>query len=352
MNSVDRTLEELLGTDLPETDVTNSKVTVKVNKKLSESTVEVTDGDKTAMISFEATANKRYYKSMEEGCTYTFFKLNKLNIDSLKFTAFSHCKKEQAPPSYLKLELADLVGKPAKEVITGQLLVKVWSIGEVINTNTGKKFRKITLGDSKFTVDLTLWNEKVSLADTLELNCVYSLSNFTLDAYPAKSDTEPLNLMHRDRPPFTVMQKVLDKDIPANLKNIQSDIKAIVATGVLDDFENVYSYKSCPGKEGIKCGKKVSEGQSFCVKPNCRRKVEQEALVDSYLTSVVVFGNDNEIYSVRAFNKTLEHLEQGEGDPKTKLSHLIGKTVTIKAKKDADPSSESEPMMESITVVE
>ena len=351
MNSVDRTLEEILGTDLPETDVRNSKFTAKVIKKLSESTVEVTDGDKSAKIDFEATANKRYYKNLEEGCTYTFFKLDKLNMDSLKFTPSSHCKKEQAP-SYLKLELKDLVGKAAKEVITGQLLVKVWSIGEVINTNTGKKFRKITLGDSKYTVDLTLWNEKVSLADTLELNCVYSLSNFTLDAYPAKSATEPLNLMHRDRPPFTVMQKVLDKDIPANLKNIQSDIKAIVATGVLDDFENVYSYKSCPGNPGSKRGKKVSEGQSFCAKPNCRRKVEQEALVDSYLTSVVVFGNDNEIYSVRAFNKTLEHLEQGEGDPKTKLSHLIGKTVTIKAKKDANPSSESEPMMESITVVE
>ena len=217
MNSVDRTLEEILGTDLPETDVRNSKFTAKVIKKLSESTVEVTDGDKSAKIDFEATANKRYCKNLEEGCTYTFFKLDKLNMDSLKFTPSSHCKKEQAP-SYLKLELKDLVGKPAKQVITGQLLVKLWSIGEVIYTNTGKKFRKITLGDSNYTVDLTLWNDKVSLADTLELNCAYSLSNFTLDAYPAKSDMEPLNLQYRDRAPFTVMQKVLDKDIPANLK--------------------------------------------------------------------------------------------------------------------------------------
>ena len=35
MNSVDRTLEEILGTDLPETDVRNSKFTAKVIKKKS-----------------------------------------------------------------------------------------------------------------------------------------------------------------------------------------------------------------------------------------------------------------------------------------------------------------------------
>ena len=352
MNSVDRTLEEILGADLPETDVKNSKVTVKISKKLTDSSVEVTDGDKSAMINFEATANKRYLKAMQEGSTYTFFKMEKQNEDTLKFGQSSHCKKEQAPPSYLKLGLKDLVGKPPKEIISGQLLVKVWGISEIIHTSTGKKFRKVTLGDTTNTVDLTLWNEKVDLADTLELNCTYSLSNFTLDPYPVKSDTEPMNLMYRDRPPITVMQKVLDKDIPANLKNLQSDIKAIEATGILDDFENVYTYKCCPGKEGLKCGKKVAEGQTFCVKPNCRRKIVQEDLEEAYLTSIVVFGNDEEIYSVRAFNKTVQHLENGVGDPKTRLSHLIGKCVTIKAKKDADPNSENEPMLESITVID
>ena len=352
MNSVDRTLEEILCHDLAETEVKNSKVTVKVVKKLTDSMVQVNDGDKSATVSFEATANKRYMKSMEEGSSYTFFKLDKLNEDTLKFSQSSHCKKEVAPPSYLKLGLKDLVGKQSKEIVTGQLLVKVWNIGEIITTNTGKKFRKVTLGDTDYTVDLTLWNDKVSVADTLELNCVYSLSNFTLDNYPVKCDTEPMNLMHRDRAPVTVMQKVLDKDIPANLKNLEGDIKAIVVTGVLDDLENFFTYKSCPGKEGLKCGKKVAEGQTFCAKPNCRRKLEQGDPVEAYLTSIVVFGNDNEIYSVRAFSKTLQHLENGEGDPMTKLYHLIGKTVTIKAKKDADPSSENEPMLETITVIE
>ena len=79
MNSVDRTLEEILGTDLPETDVKNSKVTVKISKKLTDSSVEVTDVDKSAMINFEATANIRYLKAMQEGSTYTFFKMEKQN---------------------------------------------------------------------------------------------------------------------------------------------------------------------------------------------------------------------------------------------------------------------------------
>ena len=105
-------------------------------------------------------------------------------------------------------------------------------------------------------------------------------------------------------------------------------------------------------RKGSSVGKKVAEGQTFCVKPNCRRKIEQEDFEEAYLTSIVIFGNDEEIYSVRAFNKTVQHLENGVGDPKTRLSHLIGKTVTTKAKKDADPSSENEPMLESITVIE
>ena len=350
MNSVDRTLEEMLCHDMADTDVMNSKVTVKV-VQMTDSTVEVSDGDKMANVSFDPTANKKYIKALNVGDTCTFFKLGKIDDKTLIFSKCSHCKKEETP-SYLKLGLKELIGKQPKELISGQLIVKVWNIGDIITTNTGKKFRKVTMGDNDFTVDLTLWNEKVSVADTLEINHAYSISNFTMDHYPVKSDTEPLNLMFRDKPPVTVMQKALEKDIPVSLKSLECDIKSLIVTGLVDDFDNTYCYKCCPGKNGLKCAKKVTEGQTFCSKPNCRRKLDPEDPVDAYIISLVIFGNDNEIYTVRGFNKTLEHLEIGVGNPQDKLSHLIGKTVTIKARKESDPKSEYDPMLESIIVNE
>ena len=63
-----------------------------------------------------------------------------------------------------------------------------------------------------------------------------------MDNYPVKSDTEPVNLMFRDKTPVTVMQMVLNKDIPVTLKNLDCDIKALIVSGLVGEFCHNFSF--------------------------------------------------------------------------------------------------------------
>ena len=229
--------------------------------------------------------------------------------------------------------------------MTRELLVKVWEIGQIIPTMSGKKFQKIKVGDSDFTVDLTLWNNDIKVSDNLKPNMIISITNFSLDGFGIqKADFEPLNLTYRDRKPASVLKIMtpLDmKDVPVELKNLSIDITCLKVKGVVDSIEDIRTYKSCPGKGGVKCGKKVQDDDLFCSKPSCKADIKAADLNDDYFVTIVVFGEDGEIYPMRAFKTTIQEFEGDGTTVAEKLATLEGKKVEIEATKNSDPEKES-----------
>ena len=351
-NCVDRKISELLTQDLPDSEVKESKFKAEVTSKESSSCVKVSDGESTASISFAPGTNKRYENMARVGAVCTFYKLERQNGENLVFTRSSYMKEEKAVSNQNinreKLSLSDLVGKKSNEIIPGELTVKVWELGEVITTSTGRQFQKIKLGDDKFTVDLTLWNKDIKVGESLLPGMVISLKNFTMDGFSRKSEDEPLNLSYRgDRTPLTTLCKMKEWEVPNHLRRLEHDAQSLRLKGEVNAIDEVKTYKSCPGKAGTRCGKMVREGNVFCAKVSCRLKIVEEELLDDYFANISLFAEDGEIHLVRCFKKVLEQHEQPGSTVEERLDHMVGMTAVIKATKNVDPSRE--PLVQEIT---
>ena len=87
----------------------------------------------------------------------------------------------------------------------------------------------------------------------------------------------------------------------------------------------------------------------FCSKPSCRIKIQDTELNDDYFATIILFGEDGEIYSVRAFKTSIKEFEGKGNNDEEKLAILIGKTVEIEASKNDDPEKES--MLKKLTII-
>ena len=129
-----------------------------------------------------------------------------------------------------RLCLADLVGRKRHEIISGELVVRVWKVGKVFVNDTGRQMQRVKLGDDKFTVDLTFWENDVKAAAALQSGMVVSLNKFTMDGSVEKGADQPLNISYRGgiRLPLTVLRILGEADIPPHLKlmleNLDDDI--------------------------------------------------------------------------------------------------------------------------------
>ena len=147
---------------------------------------------------------------------------------------------------------------------------------------------------------------------------------------------------------FKGIEKMLLK---ANIQDYQNSFKSIEVIGVLFEVDCVYDYKSCPGKDSLKCGNEVAEGQTICTNPNCRRTLLLEDLKDSYFLQISVFSNNSGLFKVKSSSDILGHLETGAEDTADKFSHLIGSCIKIEIKINANINLARDAMLESITVI-
>ena len=352
-NCVERKLVELFSDDLSDSEVRESKVKAEVTHKSSNTEVKVSDGNTTATIFFAPDANKRFANMAEVGASFTFFKLEKQSAQTLIFTKTSYmmAEKSVAIVKQERLCLADLVGRKKHEIISGELVVKVWEVNKVIVTGTGRQMQKVKLGDDKFTVELTLWQNDVKAAAALKSGMVVALKNFTMDGFVEKGADQPLNISYRGvRPPLTALRIVGEADVPPHLKNLEYDTMTIKLKGTIGNIDKVSEYNSCPGKPGSRCGKKVMDGDVFCQKLSCRVRVSEAMLDESYYANMTIFADDGEIYTVRCFKDKLEVFEEEGATLMERLAHLEGKQTEVVAEKDNDPSRE--PVVKDISFPE
>ena len=237
------------------------------------------------------------------------------------------------------------------EIISGELVVKVWEVSKVFVTGTGRQMQKVKLGDDKFTVELTLWQNDVKAAAALESGMVVALKNFTMDGFVEKGADQPLNITYRGvRPPLTALRIVGEADVPLHLKNLEYDTMTIKLKGTIGNIDKVSEYNSCPGKPGSRCGKKVMDGDVFCQKLSCRVRVSEAMLDESYYANMTIFADDGEIYTVRCFKDKLEVFEEEGATLMERLAHLEGKQTEVVVEKNQDPSRE--PVVKEISFPE
>ena len=163
-----------------DTEAANAKFQATVISKVSESRFSVTDGDSEIFVEFDPKVPKRHIQNMDEGCSFTFFKLQVMSGDTLVFNKMSY-KKEAAAGNVQNTAVVDLhglVGVAAKQLIQSTLYVKVWEIGSLQGPYTNGSFlQKIKVGDGQFTVGMSFWNDAVKISGNLEVGSVIKIKN-------------------------------------------------------------------------------------------------------------------------------------------------------------------------------
>lgn len=333
-----------------DTEARNSYFSALVIRQVSETRIEVSDDGFKSYIDFDSSAPARYRKVVEVDQTYLFYKLHKKTSEALLFSKGSFMKVDPkaATETTSIVTLKDLVGRRGKEIITSRLFVKVWEVKEINGPlKGGQHTRRLLVGDTEFTVLLTFWNDAIKCADKVKPGDVLRLHTFAMDEYEKKSSDQPLNITFRDRRPMTNMYVVPFDQVPPSLQELKSNVLEISIEGTVEEFQDSYEFQSCPGVGNPRCGKSVKQGSDSCEK--CKVPIHTVTLVDDYILTVVVFGNDGEIYEFKAFQSSLEGFEQPGSSPEEKLNSLVGKTVKIKASKSTKDSEKS--LIEKISLV-
>ena len=347
-NCIEKSIKDIMsGTDA---DAENAKFQATVIDKVSESRFKVTDGDTSTFIEFDPNVTKRHIQSMEQGCSFSFFKLKVMSADTLIFTKGSY-KKDASTTNIennVVVDLCGLVGVDKKQLIQKTLFVKVWEIGSMQGPyNKGAMLQKIKVGDCQFTVGMSFWNEAVNISNQLKVGSVIKIKNFRMDSFIKKSANEPMDLAFNGRTPRTMLEVVGLNEAPLALRNLTSNILKIETSGVVDDVVDIYKYKSCPGKLDTNCGKAIKDDVVFC--PKCKGKITPETLIEDFICTVVIFDDSGDIFEMKAFRKTLTGFAGDclslEEDLKT---YLVGKHVTAIGTKSTD--SESLDRMDDITI--
>ena len=320
------------------TEAQNSYFSALVIREVSETRIEVSDDGFKSYIDFDSLAPSRYRKVVDLDQSYLFYKLQVKSAESLVFTKGCFMKVDpKAAKDQSVVKLKDLIGKEGKDIITSRLFVKVWEVKPVSGPmKGGQHIRKLTVGDDDFTVMLSFWNDAIKYADKIKVGDVLRLHTFGIDTFDKKASDQPPNITYRDRRPVTNLYVVPFEHVPPSLQELKSDVLQVCIEGVVEEFQDSHSYQSCPGVGNPRCGKSVKQGADTCDK--CKVAIHTVTLVDDYIITVVVFGNDGDIYELKAFQCSLENFEQAGSSPEEKLSSLVGKPVMIKAKKAAAQS--------------
>ena len=345
---IEKSIKDIMaGTD---TEAENAKFQATVISKVSESRFTVTDGDAQIYVEFDPKVPKRHIQNLEEGCSFTFFKLQVMSADTLVFTKGSY-KKEAVSVNVQNtavVDLSGLIGVANKQLVQKALYVKVWEIGvEQGPYKNGAVLQKIKVGDKQFTVAMSFWNEAVKISNNLKVGSVIRIKNFRMDSFSKKCADEPMDLSFNGRTPRTVVEVVSSKEVPPALRSLSSNILKIETTGVVDDVLDIYQYKSCPGRLDTKCGKSIKEDVVFC--PKCKGKITPEILNEDFICTVVIFDDSGDIFEMKAFKKTLtafvvDNMSLEEG----LKSSLVGKHVTALGTKSTD--SENLDRMDEIKI--
>ena len=206
----------------------------------------------------------------------------------------------------------------------------------------------MTVGDADFTVVFNFWNDAIKHADNVKVGDVLRLHTFAIDTFEKKSTDQPPNITYCDRRPMTNLYVVPFDQVPPSLQELKTDVLEICVEGIVEEFQDSHSYQSCPGVGNPRCGKSVKQGADTCDK--CKVPIHTVTLIDDYILTVVVFGNDGDIYEFKAFQCSLERFEQTGSSPEEKLNSLVGKTVQIKAKKSTKDSEKS--FIQEINIIE
>ena len=141
------------------------------------------------------------------------------------------------------------------------------------------------MGDDKFTVPVTFWGEKTTLADTLSVGDVVAFRDFSLNDYQVDKLKHPMNINFKDTIfPHTKMDVLSPDDVPEHLrKNIEDHGKPIFK-GVIVDVSNLLRYLSCPGWEG-RCRVRADQN-SLCFK--CKNDPGVNPLFEDYRCKIVL----------------------------------------------------------------
>ena len=346
----ERSLTDILSGHITDAEIANSKFTALISAK-HQHQIQVSDGENEATVAFQDTQNKKFINLCEVGSSIVFYKLEFQQDNCLIFTKKSFLKRDGAVQKKQKsITLSDLVGKGKGSLVADVLMVNIWDISNVIHLPSGRKMRKVKVGDDKHTVDLTLWSESVNLMEEFSVGDTVSMSSFSMDGYSKKSEGEPLNLNFRDREPITSLKAVTGNNIPDYLKNCKTDKQSLEIRGRIESVEDIHKYKSCPGKTDKGCGKKVADQDIFCRKESCRRKVERTTLLDDFFFNMVVFAEDGDIVLLHCFKNTLKLPVPEAMEVKDFLASIVNKSVEIRARRDKDP--EREPLVETITLLD
>ena len=341
---------DLLG-DKAEAEVVNCEVIVQVVEKLSDTRFVIADQTKTAKIEFEPKTQKMAEK-LTEGKTYRFFALHKVNSETLLYKKSSYLKEDTdeivlgSTEKKMYITTKDLLGKPPKTIVRDPVLLKVVSIHEAtVTSKSGIPMKKVLLADNHHALYMTFWRQDVpKVAGLMKEGDVVSIRNFELDRYPDPEFTnkmKPQDFVFRTKTPATIIQKVEEGNIPEHHVDVLDPIKDISVQGLVKFIDQVYEYKSCPGKKDIGCGKAVKEDALYCGKQSCRVEVNKEKLIDDYKVTLVVFGSEG-FKQITAFRKSLKEFENEEKDDiQEKLNCLVNVEVNITLqesnKDDEDP---------------
>ena len=346
----ERSLTDILSGDITDAEISNSKFTALISAK-HQHQIQVSDGENEATVTFQDTQNKKFINWCEVGSSIVFYKLEFHQDNCLIFTKKSFLKRDGAVQKKQKsIMLSDLVGKSKGSLVADDLMVNIWDISPIIQLPSGRKMRKVKVGDDKFTVDFTLWSESVQRMDEFSVGDTISMSSFTMDGYKNKSEGEPLNLNFRDREPITSLKAVTGDNIPVHLKNCKTDTQSLEIRGRIESVEDIHKYKSCPGKTGKDCGKKVADQDIFCRKDSCRMKIDRSTLLDDFFFNMVVFAEDGDIVLLHCFKKTLKLQVPEAMEVEDFLATIVNKSVDISARRDKDP--EKEALVTSITILD
>ena len=337
MNTVRRSLREVFA--CTETEALNSCISALVIRHVSDSRIEISDDGFKCFLDFDSVAGNRYRKLVEVDKTYLFYKVEKKSSNVLQFSKKSFLKIDPTATQETAavISLKDLVDKQAKEIITSQLIVKVWEVRPVSKAlSGGHHTRKLVVGDCDFSVTFTFWNDSIKYADHINVGDVLRLKTFGLDNYEKKGPGQPMDIVYRDRRPMTSLALVPFDQVPLELQELSCSVLDVIIEGTVQQVQDSHSFTSCPGNE-TRCGKSVKPGSETCDK--CKMSIHNVTLIDDYIVTLVVFGADD-IYHLKAFQSCLEALEGPGLTPEEKLATLLDKSVKVKAKRSTRVADE------------
>ena len=179
-----------LQADLPESSLTNFNISVKFERKLTDTHYQISD--ETAQFFIDLT-NYKHKNDIQEGLFYKCYAIRKYSNDTLKAGPNSYILNDKARNnSEVYINTAQLISMAPYSNISGKIILKVLQKYEskTVPTKYGdKKQRRVLVGDQMHKTIITFWGvDGNKESNKLEEGSVYYFQELQLENFPNDAD--------------------------------------------------------------------------------------------------------------------------------------------------------------------